>query len=363
MTKQEVQLLIGACHKDGKKAAVSFCSHIPQEILEAAGIHLLRLPHISDAKDSASRILPKNVCPIVKKCCDICEDASLAAADLVLAETSCDGKKKMYELLSNQDRVYFYQVAQGVDRDYTKPLIKSECTYLVKELKKRFDIEITEDAIRDAGKLINQERESVVKLMEIQRQVPPPALGGEIFQALESHRSILDTEKRITANNQIREKLLTKESLVKKRAKRLLVTGCPLNGAYNKIINAVEDNGGVVVCFENCEVMKSAVRHFDPSNPDVFDALADCYQNTACAIMAPNALRFELLRQLATDYQVDGIVDVTLQTCHAYTCERDKMSRFCEDELEIPYMPVETDLSDADVGQLGTRIAAFVEML
>ena len=79
--------------------------------------------------------------------------------------------------------------------------------------------------------------------------------------------------------------------------------------------------------------------------------------------MSPNDLRFELIAGLAETYQVDGILDVTLQTCHPYTVERDKMIRFCEDSLEIPYMSIETDTGDSDSGQLATRVAAFIEML
>ena len=71
----------------------------------------------------------------------------------------------------------------------------------------------------------------------------------------------------------------------------------------------------------------------------------------------------ELIRQLAEDYQADGVLDVTLQTCHPYTVERDKMMRLCRDTIDIPYMAVETDTSDSDVAQLTTRIAAFIEML
>lgn len=135
MNKQELQNLISSCHAAGKKTAISFCSHVPQEILEAAGICSLRLPYVDGVNDSASQILISNVCPIVKNVCNVCEDPALAKADLIFAETSCDGKKKMYELLSDQKRLYFYQVGQGADREYVRPLIKSEVTYLIKELK------------------------------------------------------------------------------------------------------------------------------------------------------------------------------------------------------------------------------------
>lgn len=363
MRKQELQNLISSCHAKGQKVAVSFCSHVPQEILEAAGICSFRLPYMDGMKDSASKLLINNVCPIVKNVCDICEDPAFSEVDLILAETSCDGKKKMYELLSCQERIYFYQAGQGADRDYVRPLIKSEVSYLIKEMKKRFDIEITDEAIREAATLVNAERESVLELMAIQQAAPASAWGGEIFKALDDHRMLPDIRDRIAANRKTRDELLSKESPVPKSARRILITGCPMSGIYSKIINAVEQNGGVVVAFENCEAIKPAIRHFDTENEDILEAFADCYQNTACAIMSPNTLRFQLIENLAKEYAVDGILDVTLQTCHPYTVERDKMMRFCKDTLKIPYIAVETDTSDSDTGQLNTRITAFIEML
>lgn len=363
MNKKDLQNIISNCHAEGKKVALSFCSHVPQEILEAAGLYSLRVPYMNDVNDAASEILIRNVCPIVKNVCDICEDSALSEADLILAETSCDGKKKMYELLSNQDRLYFYQVGQGADRDYVRPLIKSEAKFLIREMKKRFDIEVTDDAIREAAKLVNAERESIMNLMAVQKSVPAAAWGGDIFKALETHRALPSIEKRIAANNAFREELLAKESPVKKSAKRILVTGCPMSGVYSKIVEAVEDNGGVIVAFENCEAIKPAIRHFDIENEDIYEAFADCYQKTACAIMSPNEVRFNLIREIVDDYKVDGVLDITLQTCHPYTVEKDKMMRLCEDEIRVPYMTVETDAGDSDSGQLATRISAFIEML
>lgn len=363
MNKKTLQELISNCHAAGKKTAVSFCSHVPQEILEAAGICCLRLPYVGGVDDAASHILVSNVCPIVKNVCNVCEDSALADVDLIFAETSCDGKKKMYELLSDQKRIYFYQVGQGADREYVRPLIKSEVKYLIRELGKRFGVRITEDDIREAAKLVNEERQSILDLMAIQKAKPAAAWGTEIFRALEEHRTVPDIRERIAANRKTKEELLAQKSPVGKSARRVLVTGCPMSGVYEKIASTIESNGGVVVAFENCEVIKSAIRHFDTENEDIMEAFADCYQQTACAIMSPNTVRFDLIRQLTDEYQVDGVLDITLQTCHPYTVERDKMMRLCREELEIPYMAVETDVTDSDAGQLATRITAFLEMI
>lgn len=362
MDKLQLKTIIADCHKIGKKVAVSFCSHVPQEILEAAGFCFLRILHIDGVEDLSGQALPSNLCPLVKEVYSLCEGDALANADLVIAESSCDGKKKMYELLTRQEQLYYYQVPQGEDRNYVSPLIRSECRWLIKMLQQQFAADITDEKLRHASDACNAERQSIMALMALQKQIPPAAWGSEILEILEKNRMVSDVEGHTQANQQDYEVLLHRTSPVPKDARRILVTGCPASGVYRKVVGAIEQNGGVVVCFENCEVVKSCRRKVDTSKDDIIGAIADCYQNTACAIMAPNDLRFAVLDDLLEDYQVEGIIDLALQTCHAYTVERDKMRRFCS-RKGIPYLPVETGFSDADTGQIITRVTAFTEML
>ena len=78
---------------------------------------------------------------------------------------------------------------------------------------------------------------------------------------------------------------------------RILITGCPIGGATEKVIRAVEDNGGVVVAFENCNGAKSFDKLVDEENPDVYDALARRYLNIGCSVMTPNPNRLDLLEK------------------------------------------------------------------
>lgn len=362
MDKEQLKNMIDACHEAGKPVAISFCSHVPQEILEAAGFCSLRILHTDGVKDASENALPKNLCPVVKECYSLCEDGALAQADLIVAESSCDGKKKMYELLSRQKQLYYYQVPQGEDREYVNPLIRSEIRWMIRMLQQRFGAEVTEDSLRQASETLNAERESVMALMAVQKQTPPAAWGCEIMDVLNENRANPDSTERTKANLAARERLLSRTSPVPADVHRILVTGCPASGVYQKVVGAIERNGGVVVCFENCEVVKSNRRLVDTSAEDMIGAIADCYQDTACAIMAPNDLRFRVIDSLLEEYEVEGIVDLALQPCHAYTVERDKMRRFCA-EKQIPYLSVETDFSDADTGQIDTRISAMMEML
>ena len=362
MDKQQLKQMIRQSHEQNRPVAVSFCSHVPQEILEAAGLCSLRVLHTDGVEEIAGQALPSNLCPLVKECYSLCQGDALEEADLIIAETSCDGKKKMYELLTRQEQLYYYQVPQGEDRSYVNPLIRSECGWLIRMLQKRFSTNVTEETLRTASEAFNRERQSVMDLMAIQQQIPPAAWGSEILETLEKSRHNLEPEARAKVNEQAREAFLSRSTPVPGSACRILVTGCPASAVYRKVVGAVEQNGGVAVCFENCEVVKSNRRHVDTAAEDIIGAIADCYQDTACAIMAPNDLRFRVLEQLIGDYRVDGIIDLAFQTCHAYTVERDKMRRFCLDK-GIPYLPVETGFTDADAGQIITRVSAFIEML
>ena len=41
-----------------------------------------------------------------------------------------------------------------------------------------------------------------------------------------------------------------------------------------KVVKAIEENGGVVVVFENCSGAKSVDRLIDENNPDIYEAIA-----------------------------------------------------------------------------------------
>ena len=135
-----------------------------------------------------------------------------------------------------------------------------------------------------------------------------------------------------------------------------------MGGATMKVVKAIEENGGVVVAFENCSGAKSVDRLIDESDPDIYEAIARRYLNIGCSVMTPNPNRFELLNELIDEYQVEAVVEMTLQACHTYNVEAYQIKQFVTSK-GLPYMCVETDYSSSDVGQLNTRCAAFIEML
>lgn len=244
-------------------------------------------------------------------------------------------------------------------------LWKSEIIRFKEYLEKKFDVTITEDDIREAIKINNAGRRSLKTLYEVMKNDPVPIKGQDLFKVLYGSTFKFDRKAISAEVDALVEKIHKEyaEGKMEEKKPRILVTGCPIGGASEKIIRAVEENGGIVVTFENCSGAKSIDKLVDEENPDVYDALARRYLNIGCSVMTPNPNRLELLGRLIDEYNVEGVVEMTLQACHTYNVETLSIRKFVNEKKGIPYINVETDYSQADIGQLNTRIAAFIEML
>jgi benzoyl-CoA reductase/2-hydroxyglutaryl-CoA dehydratase subunit BcrC/BadD/HgdB len=346
----------------------SYCTYFPQEIAMAMGAASVSLCSTSDETiPDAERDLPKNLCPLIKSSygfaiTDKCP--FFYFSDLVVGETTCDGKKKMYEYMSEFKDVYLMELPNTQGEEALK-LWKSEMIRFKEYLEKKFDVEITEEKLREAIKINNEGRRALKGLYEVMKNDPAPIKGQDLFKVLYGSTFKFDRSAIPGEVNALVDKIKKEyaEGKMEEKKPRILVTGCPIGGATEKVIRAIEDNGGIVVTYESCSGAKSIDKLVDEDNPDVYDALARRYLNIGCSVMTPNPNRLELLGRLIDEYRVDGVVEMILQACHTYNVESLGIRRFVNEKKGKPYISVETDYSQADIGQLNTRIAAFIEML
>lgn len=347
----------------------TFCTYMPQELPLAFGAAVVSLCATSDETiQEAEADLPKNLCPLIKSSygfgkTDKCP--FFYFSDIVVGETTCDGKKKMYEYLGEFKDVHVMELPNSQAKKEGFQLWKSEIIKLKGILENKFGVEITEEDIKKAIKLKNHERMALKNLYEIGKLNPPAMSGMDILKVLYGSTFKFDKNDTIKEVNELADRV-RKEYEEGKRLDpkpRIVVTGCPIGGVTEKVVKAIEDNGAYVVAFENCMGAKAIDRLVDESNEDVYDALAEKYLNIGCSCMTPNPNRIELLSRMIDEYEADGVVDVILQACHTYAVETLSIKRFVNGEKEIPYMSIETDYSQSDIGQLNTRMAAFVEML
>ena len=130
---------------------------------------------------------------------------------------------------------------------------------------------------------------------------------------------------------------------------RILITGCPIGGATEKIITIIEESGGIIVCYENCGGAKDREFPVDETM-DPYEALAQKYVRLACSCMSPNNARMELLSRLIDEYAVQGVIDVVLHACHTYNMETWRIKELVQQDKGIHYLNLETDYSPGDEG-------------
>ena len=353
----------------GKKIAGVFCSYAPVELFLAAGAVSVGICAFSDeAIPDAEKVLPRNLCPLIKasygfaitnKC------PYMYFSDLIVGETTCDGKKKMYELLSDIKNVHIMQLPQTQNDDSSQELWYREILRLKSRIEKDFGVAITDENLRKAIRLKNEERRLLKEFYELSRACPPPMTGTEQLKVLYGSQFKFDIEEKNRELRgtiaQIKADAAANGEKVSATAKRILITGCPLAGATEKIVKAIEESGGVVVGYENCIGIKAAERLVD-EDKDPYKAIADRYLQIGCSVMTPNNSRLELLTRLVKDFKVDGVVEMVLQYCHTYAIETARIKNLMQRE-NVPFISIETDYSASDTVQLKTRLGAFLEML
>lgn len=158
--------------------AGTFCTFTPLEILDAAGMLAVSLCGMSARRSPAAEVdLPRNLCPLIKSSygfyvSDKCPYTYFS--DLIVGETTCDGKKKMYELMARGKELFLLHLPQGVDLPYARDMWRAEVRRLKEYLEERFGAEITDDALRAAARQRNALREARSHLMEVLRADPRP---------------------------------------------------------------------------------------------------------------------------------------------------------------------------------------------
>ncbi|RKD29276.1 hypothetical protein BET01_07930 [Lacrimispora algidixylanolytica] len=356
--------------KDSGKGVVGqFCTYTPLEIFMAADLVSVSLCSTSDETiPEAEKDLPSNLCPLIKSSygfavTDKCP--YMYFADLVVGETTCDGKVKMYELLAKKKNLHILQLPRNQFTTEAKALWKSELIRLKERVEKDFGVTITDDNLVDAIKKRNVERRLLKELYELSTMCPPPITGLRQLQILFGSQFKFDWQEKTdeirSAIKNIKEAYEAGERPVSEDAPRILITGCPMGGVTEKVVKVIEEAGAVVVAYENCTGAKQMDRQCREEG-DPLTNIADHYLQIGCSIMTPNPNRFELLGRLCEQFHVNGVVEMTLQACHTYAVESYTVKTFLK-EKNIPYLQLETDYSTADIGQLSTRAGAFVEML
>lgn len=368
--RREGFLRVKELKENGTKVVGVFCTYTPMELIYAAGAVPVGLCGVSEESIPDAEVhLPKNLCPLIKSSYGFAVSDKCPYfyfSDMIVGETTCDGKKKMYELLNEIKHTHVMHLPQGQKKDHAFKYWREEMLELKEVLEEKFGVEISDEKLRQSIIDRNYERKVLLDFYELGKLNPSPITGYEVNTVIEALGFQFDRRSQceyiVKKTNELREKYEKELKGKKSNRPRILITGCPTGGVRDKIIKTIEDLGADVVAFENCCGPKEKMELVDETI-DPIDALTYKYLNINCSVMTPNPCRFKSLDEMIDEYQIDGVVEVILQACHTFNVESFNVKNFVTKEKGKHYICIETDYSKSDTGQIGTRLNAFIEML
>ena len=353
----------------GVKVAGVYCTFAPPELIRAAGAAPVGLcGKRQDPIPAAEAELPANLCPLIKSSygyaiSDTCP--FFAAADILVGETTCDGKKKMFELMGRLKPMHVMHLPYGQDRE-AQAFWLASLRGLKAFVERHTGRRATDQALAAEIALANQVRERLLALAATSAEERPLLTGRQMTSVMEARNFTVDQAAYLAdleaLGRQLDQRRAAGVFAAPERAPRILLTGCPVGKGSDKVPRLLEECGAVVVAQENCTNLKPLHQATDIGG-DPLAALARRYLATPCSCLSPNPGRLALIDRLAGQFRAQAVVDLTWHACHAYNVEATLLRRHLQQTSGLPLLHIDTDYSDSDSEPLRTRLEAFLEML
>ena len=353
----------------GAKIVGIYCSYAPVELIRALDLVPATLCAFSNNTiEAAEAVLPANLCPLIKSSygfiiTDTCPFFGLS--DAVVAETTCDGKKKMFELIRDYKPMHVMDLPQLPDEpealDHWTTMIYKLKRFLEQVFERTTTEEKIEEAIRDSNLKIKKMNE-IFDFLALDQ----PIIGWqELYDIFFLAQGASGYEMAPLFDDILRKLRERKQCGYvhgTKGAPRVMITGCPVGGDVLKVLNIMEEVGGVIVALESCSTMKPYMSFIEEGTKDPVRALAKHYLQIPCSCMTPNTHRLDGIDWLIDRFRPDAVVYLILQACHSYNVESHKVGEHIQRKHGIPFLKIETDFTRGDEGQIRTRIEALMEI-
>ncbi|NQT55570.1 MAG: 2-hydroxyacyl-CoA dehydratase [Desulfobacteraceae bacterium] len=357
---------------EGRKVIGSFCVFVPEEIVRAAGATLVGLCTGADfATDEVEKLLPRNTCSLIKsafgfKLAKVCP--YIESADMIVGENTCDGKKKSYEIFNELVPNLYVMDLPQVKSDEGRALLKAEYLRFKEAVEQLTGVTIDAARLKKGIEIVNNKRKAIHRLAGLRKADPSPISGLDALLA--NQVFFYDDPVRFTDSvnkicDELEKRIENGQSVFPQGTPRILLSGCPMAVPNWKLPWIIETSGAVIVGEESC-VGERGTRNLTDDSWDtveeLMETIVDRYFQVDCAIFTPNPDRLEHIVEMAKTYKADGVIHYGLQFCQPYLMEAMPVEKALE-EKNIPTLRIDTDYSMEDVGQLKTRVEAFIELI
>lgn len=361
-----------ALKDEGKKLIGYVCSFVPLEIITAAGCIPFRVRgNIHEPITTGDTLLETIVCPYYRSCFDLSVKQKYDFLSGMVIPHGCDSMVRSYSAWTySLPYSYFHFVnIPTVCDESSFEFFDAELKTFRKSLERFTGKAITNDDLAQAIRIHNENRDKVRALYEFRKGDPPLISGTELTRVLTVGSSLPIGEANILFDQILAEIGRRGKSLLKK-APRILIDGACLDNI--ELIKLVEELGGNVVADTIC----NGARDYFPKTEvggDPIDALSHRYldkincpktyrEKKADTFEGDIASRFGDIGAYAKEFKVDGAILYIYKYCDPFGFEVPARKAYYK-SINVPLLHLEDIYSAGTIGQLKTRIQAFLEMI
>jgi benzoyl-CoA reductase subunit C len=346
----------------GKPTVGYICSYIPKEVIHAAGI----LPYRVGARgctstDEADVWMAPITCSFARGCLEMALKGEYDFLDGLISMNTCECMRRMCDNWTHQVKMPFsyymsvpYKSDEGAIDFYEEELHLFQGT-----LEKHFGVNITDESLEDSIRVSNETRSLLTKLHEMRARKDPPLTGTELQKI-----AILSTAMPPEDYNQLLQTFIeevdAREGITGVPA-RLMVIGSPMDDT--RLTETIEEFGGLIVTDATCY---GAYSYWDSiktvGNP--WRSVASYYlKRPGCPRMPQKSGdRLAYIGEMAKAFDVDGIIFERMLFCNLWGGETLPLEEGLQ-EMGIPLLVLDREYITGAVGQLKTRLQAFIEMI
>ncbi|ADG92649.1 2-hydroxyglutaryl-CoA dehydratase D-component [Arcobacter nitrofigilis DSM 7299] len=365
---------INELRKQKKPSVGAFCIFVPEEIIVGAGGACFGLCGGSPATIAdAETELPRNICPLIKSAHGFKLQRTCAytqSSDFIYGETTCEAKKKTWEILNKHHPVHVMNIPH-MKRDKDLKMWKEEIIEFKEHIEEVTGKKLSLEEMLEGTRIINEKRKALLRLDSLRGLNPEvmPITGKDALFV--TQMGFLDDPKRYTQKvnelcDELEKRVEDKISVFEKDTPRLMILGTPIAPPNWKLHTAVESSGGAIINEESCIGHRYYKDNVDIDNikneDDLMSELMKRYSEVDCACFTPNTPRIDKILKMYKDRQADGVIYYTLSFCHTYNIESFLVTEALE-AAGIPCLVIESDYSPEDAGQIKTRVEAFLESI
>ncbi|RLF10781.1 MAG: hypothetical protein DRJ98_05325 [Thermoprotei archaeon] len=345
----------------GKRLLGWICTYVPEELIMAAGAIPVRVTGPLGDTPRANSYLPSNTCSTMRSCLDAALAKTYDYLEGVVFSNSCDNMGRCFDIWRNHSGysyLHFFNTPHSRSKNAFR-LYLYELERFKVSLEALLNVNITDEAIRNAIRLLNEERELLTKLYELRAENPPPLTGTDAFFVVASAMTLPKEESIELLRKLLEEPPKPLQDL--KDRPRILVS-CSFIDDEAKLVNLIEESGGVVVVDDSCCGMRYFKDIVEEAKPSL-QAIAERYLNKVpCPFMEHYEDRFKHVKDLIKRYNVQGVIYYCVKFCDVHLFDAPMLMEELR-EMGIPCIFLDWSHTELDWSPLKTRVEAFIESL